>query len=337
MKIDNIEIRNEALRIAEEALVDIELSRIPLSNIALKASRLARLVNEFDLEKIFEYEVSGYPFSSNGVTADVFRLGKMAERNSLNDKNEETITCYSISVIEANIQAQQIALAQAHDRNVQISSANPCQIIHTPPSNFSERTNRVSFINNDAELLSKRRAFIHKNIKKIYMDLKFNFLTESIWFRIKGKIDSYIREIIPDESQKISAIYDSLNDDNPEKWATALTTCRRMLKALADKLYPSSNTPVLKGKNKIKVGEDSYINRLILYIEENSTQKTLDSITNSNLEYIGKRLDNIKNETCKGTHSTVEKEEAERCFMHVYMLIGDILEIERHRAKVPTK
>lgn len=59
----------------------------------------------------------------------------------------------------------------------------------------------------------------------------------------------------------------------------------------------------------------------------------MDKITNANLDYIGKRLDNIINESCKGTHSKVEKEEAERCFMHVYMLIGDILEIERLKNK----
>ena len=333
MKIDNIEIRNEALQLAEEALADIEYSRIPLSNIALKASRLARLVNEFDLEKIFEYEVSGYPSSKNGVSADVFRLGKIAERNSFDDKNQEVISCYSISYIEANIQSQRIALEQARDRNISISSANPNQLITIPPSNFKERTNRVSSIEEGTELLSKRRAFIYKTIKKIYMDLKFNSLTESIWFKLKGKIDSYIRDIIPSETEKLSAIYDSLNDDNPEKWATALTTCRRMIKAVADKLYPPSNISVQKKGKTIEVGEDNFINRLILYIEENSTQKTFNQITNSNLAYIGERLDSIIKETCKGTHSSVEKEEAERCFMHTYMLIGDILEIERQRPK----
>lgn len=333
MKIDNIEIRNEALQLAEEALADIEYSRIPLSNIALKASRLARLVNEFDLEKIFEYEVSGYPSSKNGVSADVFRLGKIAERNSFDDKNQEVISCYSISYIEANIQSQRIALEQARDRNISISSANPNQLITIPPSNFKERTNRVSSIEEGTELLSKRRAFIYKTIKKIYMDLKFNSLTESIWFKLKGKIDSYIREIIPSETEKLSAIYDSLNDDNPEKWATALTTCRRMIKAVADKLYPPSNKSVQKKGKIIKLGEDNFINRLVLYIEENSTQETFNKITNSNLEYVGNRLESIIEETCKGTHSSVEKEEAERCFMHTYMLIGDILEIERQRPK----
>ena len=314
-------------------MADIEYSRIPLSNIALKASRLARLVNEFDLEKIFEYEVSGYPSSKSGVNADIFRLGKIAERNSFNDKNQEVISCYSISYIEANIQSQQIALEQAHDRNINISSANPNQLIMIPPSNFNERTNRVSSIKGGTELLSKRRAFIYKTIKKIYMDLKFNSLTESIWFKLKGKIDSYIRDIIPSETEKLSAIYDSLNDDNPEKWATALTTCRRMIKAVADKLYPPSNIPIDKKGKIIKVGEDNFINRIVLYIEENSTKKTFDQITNSNLTYIGERLDSIIEETCKGTHSSVEKEEAERCFMHTYMLIGDILEIERQRSK----
>ena len=165
------------------------------------------------------------------------------------------------------------------------------------------------------------------------MDLKFSFLTESIWLKLKSRIDSYIREIIPEETQKLTAIYDSLNDDNPEKWATALTSCRRMLKALADKLYPATKNVIKKGGKEIDLGEKKYINRLICYIEENSTHETLDKITNSNLKYIGERLDNIIEEACKGTHAKVDKEEAERCFMHVYMLIGDILEIKRQKNK----
>ena len=102
-----------------------------------------------------------------------------------------------------------------------------------------------------------------------------------------------------------------------------------MLKAMADNLYPPTDKTIKIGKNTIKLGAEQYINRLMCYIGEKSTHETLDKITNSNLEYIGKRLDNIHDEACKGTHASVDKEEAERCFMHVYMIIGDILEIER--------
>ena len=334
MNIDNKEIKEEALNLAKETLDDIELSRLPMANIALKASRLARLVNNFDLEKIFEYEAGGYPKTKDGIAPNVWQLGIKAGRVSTNSYDKEVMSCYAITTIEHRIEANKIALEQAHDRNVSISSANPYQNITLPPTNAGERKVRLTSINEDTILLAERTRFIYSNVKKIYMDLKFSSLTESIWLKMKSRIDSYISDIIPEETQKLTAIYDSLNDDNPEKWSTALTTCRRMLKTVADKLYPPTDKTIKKGKSEIKLGEEQFINRLICYIEENSTHKTLDKITNSNIEYIGTRLDNILDETCKGTHANVDKEEAERCFMHVYMLIGDILEIQRHKSNV---
>lgn len=329
MNIDNQQIKEEALRLAEETLSDIELSRLPMANISLKASRLARLINDFDLEKIFEYEAGGYPMKKDGIEPHIWQLGIKANRISLNTENKEVMSCYSLATIENRIIANKIALEQAQDRDVSITSANPYQFLSPPPTNTTERKIRLQNIDNNLNLLAERTRFIYSNVKKIYMDLKFSSLTESIWLKMKNKIDSYISEIIPDETQKLTAIYDSLNDDNPEKWSTALTTCRRMLKAVADKLYPPSDDPIKKGKQEIKIGEEQFVNRLVCYIEQNSTHETLDKITNSNLNYIGNRLDSIINESCKGTHAKVEKEEAERCFMHVYMLIGDILEIER--------
>ncbi len=40
---------SEALYLSSEILKNIELSELPLTNIALKASRLARLLNDFDV------------------------------------------------------------------------------------------------------------------------------------------------------------------------------------------------------------------------------------------------------------------------------------------------
>lgn len=49
---------NDALNISEELLTDIELSRLPLANIALKGSRLARLLNDFDYQRISSTRVA---------------------------------------------------------------------------------------------------------------------------------------------------------------------------------------------------------------------------------------------------------------------------------------
>lgn len=62
----------EALALSEDLLRGIELSNLPLTNAALKASRLARLLNDFQHQKAFEYEVGGYPATPNGVPAEVW-------------------------------------------------------------------------------------------------------------------------------------------------------------------------------------------------------------------------------------------------------------------------
>ena len=74
------EIRREALDVSGAILKSIEESEILLSNIALKAIRLARLLNDSDFINIFEYEVSGYPSTKDGIKTDVWKLAVIAGR-----------------------------------------------------------------------------------------------------------------------------------------------------------------------------------------------------------------------------------------------------------------
>ncbi len=72
---------SEALYLSSEILKNIELSELPLTNIALKASRLARLLNDFDVQKIMVYEVGGYPtLQSNTVSPETWQLAIAAGR-----------------------------------------------------------------------------------------------------------------------------------------------------------------------------------------------------------------------------------------------------------------
>ncbi len=71
------EVLKEALSLSSEVLRNIELSKIPLTNIALKASRLARLLNEYDIQKIMQYEASGYPSKPDGIPRDICLLNNL--------------------------------------------------------------------------------------------------------------------------------------------------------------------------------------------------------------------------------------------------------------------
>lgn len=331
--IDNKIIKKEAYLLAEEILKDLDLSRLPLANIVLKAGRLARLMNDFDIEKTFEYEASGYPYiEGKGLSPDVWEHIGRANRIDVDAEGKETAKTISIPTIEARIEVSKLSLSNTADPDISISSANPNQYVSAPTNgNRDERMGLINTIATFSELLSQRRNFIYQYVKKIYIQLKFSELTTSVWTSIKEKTDRLINELIPDETQKLTAIYESLNDDNPEKWATALTSCRRMLKSLADKLYPYSNTPIKKEGRKIKITEDAFINRLMCYIDENADSDTLRQISNGDLDYIGKRLDAIYSQTCKGTHAEITKEEAEKCFLRTYIIVGDILKIYQNK------
>jgi len=65
------EALEEALALSEEILKDLELSRVPLWNAALKAGRLARLLNHEKAQQIFQFEASGYPSTQWGDSRDM--------------------------------------------------------------------------------------------------------------------------------------------------------------------------------------------------------------------------------------------------------------------------
>lgn len=69
-----------ALELSAEILKNIELSELPLARVALKASRLARLLNDFDMQRVMEYEAQGYPTAPDGIPPDVWRLAVLAGR-----------------------------------------------------------------------------------------------------------------------------------------------------------------------------------------------------------------------------------------------------------------
>ena len=116
-----------------------------------------------------------------------------------------------------------------------------------------------------------------------------------------------------------------MDSENPEDWANAVHSCRRILVDLADALYPPRQEPVVVGGKEIKVGEEQYINRLVQFIAGRAESKTYRDVVGTDLSSIGKRLDAINDAVCKGTHTEISQDEASRYIIHTYLLISDIV------------
>ena len=79
-----------------------------------------------------------------------------------------------------------------------------------------------------------------------------------------------------------------------------------------------TRTRIASGKQReVKLGASQYINRLIAHIEDSSDSKRYTEIVGSHLHYIGDRLDALLSAAQKGSHYTLTKEEADRCVVTV--------------------
>ena len=332
------EALSEALKLAEEILRNLELSETSLTNIALKTSRLARLLNDFEAHQILRHEASGYSTKADGVPPDIWKLAIAAGRgfdytDPITKEVGDRVFLESIGTLEAQISSAELALTAAQDSDVSISSANPHQFVRAPIGNVHERSNIRSAIQLASMRLESRRNLIYQYASEKFYELKFSGIANDIFSRIRERVDSNVGQTVPSAVQKFSAVYENLLSDNPEDWSNAVHSCRRILQGLADAVFPPTEEERYResaGKRLlVKLGRDNYINRLMAFIEDNSSSDRFQEIVGSNLGFMGDRLDALFKAAQKGSHATlISKEEADRYVVYTYLLVGDVLALK---------
>jgi hypothetical protein len=332
----------EALDLSAEILRNIELSQMPLASIALKASRLARLLNDFDFQKIMAYEAAGYPTTPSGVPPEVWRLAveagrKYEETKLATGKPEEFIYVHPISNLEEQLRLAEASLAAAQDPDVAISSANPWQQVWSPHGNVFERNTIRQAVETGSTRLASRRNLIYQYALRKHYELKFSGIASDIFARIRERVDATIGRTVPTAVQRFSAAYENLLSENPEDWSNSVHSCRRILQDLADSVFPPSDHErkvEVDGKTmNVKLGRDHYINRIMAFIQDSSRSQRFVDIVGSHLRFIGERLDSVATAAQKGSHTTiVRREEADRYVVYTYLLVGDILSLLEPRA-----
>lgn len=328
MKIKNLE---ECESLAEEILRNIELSEIPIDNIILKGLRLCRLMGDEQGIDFFNYEASGYPRNNQGyLTSRAWEICKLAGRIYIetNQKKEKQEFAYTETISEMletiNIQTER--MKSAKDPQSYGPDFNPHMI--SCAKNVEERNSIVSVVKKCEKRIGIVKGRIYDYILKIYNQLTYSNTIEDIFNEKRKIVDVKLLNICPETIKKFSSIFLNMDSTNSEDWANAVHTFRRILKEVADNLYPPKTESIFVGKKEIKLGEEQYINRLIQYIETKSKSSTYNAVVGSNLSYIGNRIDSVNNAACKGTHDEINLNEAKSYVIYTYLLLGDILSLE---------
>lgn len=296
--------RAEALRLAEGLLSEIELSAITPSDVARKASRLARLTDDTEAMRWLKYETTGYPSPlDTEATAAAVRSNREVPPQELPDGKEGPMfQMASAGQIAAVIEAAKARLPAC--------------------SNPNERTGTINLIQSQQGYLDALVGSIHNYVAERYQELRFGAAVESAFEVVRREVDASIGNLVPDALPMLSSAFENATSSNPEDWANAAGTCRRLLKAVADQLCAPG--PDIDGR---KMGDGNYINRLIFWITTNSESETSATMIAADLDYLGRRLDAADHAGQKGAHATVDRFEASRFITGTYLVLGDVLRI----------
>jgi hypothetical protein len=315
--------RAEALGLTEHLLDDIELSRLPPSDIARKASRLARLLDDTEAAVWLRQEVGGYDHSSPDLlTPEAFEAARRSNRVHTTADGHERANTTSLGQLEKMIEASLTQIEAAADRPISIQSANPNQYVFTPDGNTKERGAVRNYAGELQGMLDRVVGAIHQYVAERYQELRFGASVESAFEVVRGEVDARISELVPDALPKLSAAFENATSANPEDWASAAATCRRLLKAAADALRPPGD-PV----NGRSMSDEAYINRLVDWIVRQADSETASALIAADLDYLGRRLDAVQGAGHKGAHAEVDRADASRFVVGTYLALGDVLRL----------
>jgi hypothetical protein len=183
----------------------------------------------------------------------------------------------SVDRLGEQIHTAKLALSAAGDRDVSVASANPSQFVMAPVGNALERRRLQNEIAIATERLASSRTYIYDYTLRRHYELKFAGVAEDVFSHIRNAVDSRIGDVAPSALQQFAAVHDNLRSESPEDWANAVHSCRRILQAVADALFPPASESRVKestdGRLEIKLGPENYINRLVCYAEDRSSSR----------------------------------------------------------------
>ncbi|MEX2440460.1 MAG: hypothetical protein WD739_11405 [Actinomycetota bacterium] len=197
-----------ARTLADELLGDIELSRIPADQLALKASRLARLVNHDELLALLVFELNGYTRSRE---AEKY----MDWTGRWIDKEKGTAWWAGLGSIEGVIDAQEKRL-----EGLSMPSLSGDGIVLAAAGIQKAAAGAANTISRLGAIRGKVIALIHRHVTDIYHQLEFSSKQESIFEHAKLRVDALLAPVVGETLTQIEAIYRRLSRRNPRQSAT---------------------------------------------------------------------------------------------------------------------
>lgn len=169
---------------------------------------------------------------------------------------------------------------------------------------------------------------LHDFLLETEHQLEYGQLNADIFERTRHFVDEQLARVAPDALASFNAAYVRASDGDPESLSHALTSCRRVLKSVADAIYPATALKVTGADGKERsLADDKYLNRLLQAVSDHLGKSARNDVLKEVLNDLGKRLSSLNSLASKGVHDTVTAAEVDTCVVQTYLVVGEVLRV----------
>lgn len=163
-------------------------------------------------------------------------------------------------------------------------------------------------------------------LNEIITELQYGGTVENLMEAIRKNTDEKLAKLdkkIVDEAQ---SLFLNLTSTNPADWNKVGHSSRKMLKLLADNVFPPQNQLYnMKDKRELEVGDDKFINRLCAFLDQKISGSERKLII-AEVKYFESYLHQVTKYAQRGEHKpSIEKYQADMLAIHTYLIISEIL------------
>jgi hypothetical protein len=172
------------------------------------------------------------------------------------------------------------------------------------------------------EVLERIRFYVYDYLVGVEAQLAVSDTVSATFERHRGDVDRLLEQVAPEVRDKLQAALRTARQGGGEARAQVMLTCRRLIIAVADHLYPASDQPYTDSNGQVwQVGEGHYRNRVRARLSSGTASKTVAAT----VEELIARLDRLDELAQKGVHGEISEVDMQFALAQTYLLAGELL------------
>lgn len=181
----------------------------------------------------------------------------------------------------------------------------------------------------EAEVLGRIQYRVYSYLCQCERALGFGAGAGSIFDRYRTRVDSHLADLAPEVLEQLNAAYRRTQEGDSEARSHALTSCRRMLRSVADVVFPPRDDPIIGRDGKPHAaGADQYLARLWAFLDTQTGPGGAGRrLTTAALDDVGNPVERLNDLANKGVHAEVTQAEVDLCVLHSFLLAGEVLHL----------